>query len=102
MDGRGWHSATFKGSTPLEGGTWDVHKYPRGSMYGIFIYLVSGSLTVTVTTRIITFLVGDSYKPLFATVTGRGPHPIYTYICLIFYGKCREIYHTWMLWVLMI
>ena len=31
---------------------------------------------VTVTTRIITFLVGDSYKPSFATVTGRGPHPI--------------------------
>ena len=27
------------------------------------------------TTRIITCLVGDSYKPSFATVTGRGPHP---------------------------
>ena len=25
----------------------------------------------------ITFLVGDSYKPLFATVTGRGPHTTY-------------------------
>ena len=35
---------------------------------------------VTVTTRIITFLVGNPYKPLFATVTGMGPHvtaPIY-------------------------
>ena len=34
-----------------------------------------GPLPITVTTRIITFLVGDSYKPSFATVTGRGPHP---------------------------
>ena len=32
---------------------------------------------VTVTTRIITFLVGNSYKPLFATVTGRGVVPRY-------------------------
>ena len=30
---------------------------------------------VTVTTRIITFLVGDPYKPSFATVTGRGDKP---------------------------
>jgi len=35
-------------------------------------------LPVTVTTRIIPFLVGDPYKPLFATVTGRGPDPKYT------------------------
>ena len=28
-----------------------------------------------VSTRSITFLVGDSYKPSFPTVTGRGPHP---------------------------
>ncbi len=32
---------------------------------------------VTVTTRIITFLVGDPYKPSFATVTGRGDNPTY-------------------------
>ena len=25
----------------------------------------------------ITFLVGNPYKPLFATVTGKGPHPTY-------------------------
>ncbi len=43
----------------------------------IDISLVSGPLTVTVTTRIFTFLVGDSYKPLFATVIGKGPHPTY-------------------------
>ncbi len=41
----------------------------------LHIYLGCGPLPVTVTTRIITFLVGDSYKPSFATVTGRGPHP---------------------------
>ena len=38
-------------------------------------YLGCGPLTVTVTTRIITFLVGDPYKPSFPTVTGRGPYP---------------------------
>ena len=39
--------------------------------------LRSTPLPVTVTTRIITFLVGDPYKPSFPTVTGRGPHPRY-------------------------
>ena len=34
------------------------------------IYIVSAPPTVTVTTRIITFLVGDSYKPSLSTVTG--------------------------------
>ena len=33
----------------------------------------------TVTTRITTFLVGDPYKPSFATVAGRGDNPIYTW-----------------------
>ena len=33
-------------------------------------------LPVTVTTRIITLLVGDPYKPSFATVTGRGDNPM--------------------------
>ena len=32
---------------------------------------------VTVTTRIITFLVGNPYKPLFTTVSGRGDNPRY-------------------------
>ena len=32
----------------------------------------------TVTTRIIPFLVGNPYKPLFDTVTGKGPYPIDT------------------------
>ena len=30
-----------------------------------------------VTTRIMTCLIGNPYKPSFATVTGRGPHPRY-------------------------
>ncbi len=34
-----------------------------------------GPLAGTVTTRIITCLVGNPYKPSFATVTVRGPHP---------------------------
>ena len=36
---------------------------------------MSGPLTVTVTTGIIACLVGDPYKPSFATVAGRRPHP---------------------------
>ena len=39
---------------------------------GVSIYFRSTPLPVTVTTRIITFLAGDPYKPSFATVTGRG------------------------------
>ena len=39
------------------------------------VYLGCCPLPVTVTTRIVAFLVGDSYKPSFATVTGRGPYP---------------------------
>ena len=42
------------------------------------IYLRSTPHPVTVTTRIITFLVGNPYKPSFATVTGWGVDPIYT------------------------
>ena len=41
------------------------------------IYIGLSPLPVTVTTRIITFLVGDPYKPSFATVTGRGDNPTY-------------------------
>ena len=44
------------------------------------IYLGCGPLPVTVTTRIITFLIGNPYKPSLTTVTGRGPHPRYWYI----------------------
>ena len=42
------------------------------------IYVRSTPHPVTVTTRIITFLVGNPYKPSFATVTGWGVDPIFT------------------------
>ena len=42
------------------------------------LYLRSTPHPVTVTTRIIAFLVGNPYKPSFATVTVRGPYPSYT------------------------
>ena len=45
------------------------------------VSLGCGPLTVTVTTRTISykpsFLVGNPYKPSFPTVTVRGPHPMY-------------------------
>ena len=43
-----------------------------------FIHLRSTPHPVTVTTRIITFLVGNPYKPSFATVTGWGVDATYT------------------------
>ena len=46
-------------------------------------------LPATVSTRIITFLVGDSYKPLFTTVTGMGPHPRYT--CYLKFSSFRLV-----------
>ena len=46
----------------------------------IVLYVGLSPLPVTVTTRIITFLVGDPYKPPFATVTGRGDNPSCMYI----------------------
>ena len=52
------------------------------TLVNAIIYLGCGPLTVTVTTRSIIFLVGDPYKPSFATVTVRGPHPIYIFMDL--------------------
>ena len=49
-----------------------------GKSFKKHIYLRSTPHPVTVTTRIITFLVGNPYKPSFATVTGWGVDPIYT------------------------
>ena len=37
---------------------------------------------VTVTTRVVMFLVGDPYKPSFATVTGTGDNPNYRFMPL--------------------
>ena len=44
------------------------------------IYIGTTPHPVRVTTRTITFLVGDPYKPSFVTVTGWGDNPIYTYV----------------------
>ena len=41
-----------------------------------------GPFPVTVTTRIIPFLLGNPYKPLFVTVTGRWPYPREVYILI--------------------
>ena len=42
-----------------------------------------------VTTRIITFLVRDPYKPSFATVTGRGDNPKNT--CVLRHHVCLQL-----------
>ena len=57
----------------------------------IYIYIRSTPHPVIVTTRIITFLVGNPYKPSFATVTGWGVDPIYIiyiYTCIVAAGGC--------------
>ena len=45
-----------------------------------YIYIGLSPLPVTVTTRVVMFLVGDPYKPSFATVTGRGDNPNYIHV----------------------
>ena len=47
-------------------------------------------LPVTVTTRIITYLVGDPYKPSFATVTGKGDYP--RHACFGHLGRMKPYY----------
>ena len=59
-----------------------IHPIEFGLLFGY------GPLTVTVTTWIITFLGGNPYKPSFATVTVRGPHPKYYHVYL--YMNSRE------------
>ena len=46
------------------------------------IYIGPTPHAVTVTTRIITFLIGNPYKPSFVTVTGWGVDRIYIYIII--------------------
>ena len=52
----------------------NVHMY-------IYIYICIGlsPFPVIVTTRIVSCLVGNPYKPSFATITGKGDNPIYIY-----------------------
>ena len=51
------------------------------------VYIRSTPHPVTVTTRIIAFLVGNPYKPSFATVTGWGVDPMYIYIYIFWGGR---------------
>ncbi len=53
------------------------------------LYFRSTPHPVTVTTRIITFLVGNPYKPSFATVTGWGVDPTYIQVFLLLVGGCE-------------
>ena len=48
----------------------ELSETPVVEEVGNWVYLRSTPHPVTVTTRIITFLVGNPYKPSFATVTG--------------------------------
>ena len=61
-------------------GTFDPENgsYRHQKLEQVCLYFGCGPLTVTVTTKIITFLMGNPYKPSFTTVTVRGPHPIFT------------------------
>ena len=45
----------------------------------IDLYIGLPPFAVIVTTRIFTFFVGDPYKPSFATITGKGDNPTYTF-----------------------
>ena len=51
-------------------------QYQKLSITYRLIYLGLSPLPATVTTRIITSLVGNPYKPSFATVTGQGDTPL--------------------------
>ena len=58
----------------------DVKEWQKVILQWNCLYVRSTPHPVTVTTRIITFLVGNPYKPSFATVTGWGVDPTYTII----------------------
>ena len=61
----------------------DIQKHEANNLFWLMMgsFFENGLLfglspwPATVTTRIILFLVGDPYKPSFATVTGRGDNP---------------------------
>ena len=69
-------SLDLKLSTHHEPGVINIFPILGGSN-NANIWFRSTPHPVTVTTRIITFLVGNPYKPSFATVTGWGVDPIY-------------------------
>ena len=56
--------------------------FSRSQLVGGGVCFRSTPHPVTVTTRIIAFLVGNPYKPSFATVTGWGVDPMYVFFSL--------------------
>ena len=50
---------------------------------GIIVYIGLSPFPVIVTTRIVSCLVGNPYKPSFATTTGKGDNPMYIYILYV-------------------
>ena len=52
-------------------------EFPGQKILILGVFWVWPPPRIPVTTRIVTFLAGDSYKPSFATVTGRGRQPSY-------------------------
>ena len=75
---RRWFSRAWRerGLTSNKGGMF-CRNWRRHFIIEICIFWVVPPPRMPVTTRIITFLVGDRYKPSFATVTGRGDNPMY-------------------------
>ena len=111
MDVQGWNRST-NGKLPSRKrlGPWTLTYILGDLRFGSFPrvkFTGCCSLPVTVTTRIITFLIGNPGKPSFPTVTVRRPHPNYEsnlplciiwksshfkmfrglMICLIFWGN---------------
>ena len=58
---------TFFGTAELNSGPCEADVFVKNGLDTMGI--------VTVTTKIVTFLIGNPYKPSFTTVTVRGPHP---------------------------
>ena len=78
----GEHSANSSCLTDSRGQNWNQSNQEKGfnvTFFGYtFFFVMVYPGAVTVTTRIIAFLVGNPYKPLFATVTGRGVVPSFS------------------------
>ena len=59
-------------------------RFQKLTLLGTNISLRSTPHPLTLTTRIVTFLVGNPYKPSFATVTGWGVDPTYPLLFVTF------------------
>ena len=68
------HSQVFWWVQPLSRGTLGKCRDHSSGIKNSIDFGLS-PFPVIVTTRIITFFVGDPYKPSFATITGKGDNP---------------------------